>query len=130
MILKRKFDFLYLKKIQNVSKKYTQGFKLIYESNKFISLIMEKDERYKAVKRLIEKGDITEFNQMFTFIPKTVVARDLGAAPARFSEKMNQIEKFTLQDVFSIAKLLEVENLSVLKLAANQYLAQTKSKRK
>ena len=98
--------------------------------NLFISLIMEKDERYKAVKRLIEKGDITEFNQMFTFIPKTVVARDLGAAPARFSEKMNQIEKFTLQDVFSIAKLLEVENLAVLKLANNQFQAQTKSKRK
>ena len=58
---------------------------------------MEKDERYKAVKRLIEKGDITEFNEMFTYIPKTVVARDLGAAPARFSEKMNLIEKFTLQ---------------------------------
>ena len=69
---------------------------------------MEKDERYKAVKRLIEKGDITEFNEMFTYIPKTVVARDLGAAPARFSEKMNLIEKFTLQDMFTIAKLLEI----------------------
>ena len=91
---------------------------------------MEKDERYKAVKRLIEKGDITEFNEMFKFIPKTVVARDLGAAPARFSEKMNQIEKFTLHDIFAIARILEVDNLAVLKLAANQYAAQTKNKRK
>jgi hypothetical protein len=91
---------------------------------------MEKDERYKAVKRLIEKGDITEFNQMFTYIPKTVVARDLGAAPARFSEKMNLIEKFTLHDMFTIARLLEVENLAVLRLADNQYTAQKKNKKK
>jgi len=101
-----------------------------YESNKFISLIMEKDERYKAVKRLIEKGDITEFNEMFTYIPKTVVARDLGAAPARFSEKMNLIEKFTLQDMFSIAKLLEVESIDILRLADNQYSEQKKNKKK
>ena len=91
---------------------------------------MEKDDRYKAVKRLIEKGDITEFNEMFTYIPKTVVARDLGAAPARFSEKMNLIEKFTLQDMFSIAKLLEVESIAVLRLADNQYSVQKKNKKK
>jgi hypothetical protein len=91
---------------------------------------MEKDERYRAVKRLIEKGDITEFNEMFTYIPKTVVARDLGAAPARFSEKMNLIEKFTLQDMFSIAKLLEVESIAVLRLADNQYSEQKKNKKK
>jgi hypothetical protein len=91
---------------------------------------MEKDERYKAVKRLIEKGDITEFNEMFTYIPKTVVARDLGAAPARFSEKMNLIEKFTLQDMFSIAKLLEVESIDILRLADNQYSEQKKNKKK
>ena len=91
---------------------------------------MEKDERYKAVKRLIEKGDITEFNEMFTYIPKTVVARDLGAAPARFSEKMNLIEKFTLQDMFSIAKLLEIESIAVLRLADNQYSAQKNNKKK
>lgn len=91
---------------------------------------MEKDERYKAVKRLIEKGDITEFNQMFTYIPKTVVARDLGAAPARFSEKMNLIEKFTLQDMFSIAKLLEIESIAVLRIADNQYSTQKKNKKK
>lgn len=91
---------------------------------------MEKDERYRAVKRLIEKGDITEFNEMFTYIPKTVVARDLGAAPARFSEKMNLIEKFTLQDMFSIAKLLEVESIDILRLADNQYTEQKKNKKK
>ncbi len=91
---------------------------------------MEKDERYKAVKRLIEKGDITEFNEMFTYIQKTVVARDLGAAPARFSEKMNLIEKFTLQDMFSIAKLLDVESIAVLRLADNQYSAQKNNKKK
>ena len=91
---------------------------------------MEKDERYKALKRLIEKRDITEFNEMFTYIPKTVVARDLGAAPARFSEKMNLIEKFTLQDMFSIAKLLEVESIAVLRLADNQYSAQKNNKKK
>jgi hypothetical protein len=130
MILKRKFRFLYPKKIQNVSKKYTKAYPRFYESNKLISLIMEKDDRYKAVKRLIEKGDITEFNEMFTYIPKTVVARDLGAAPARFSEKMNLIEKFTLQDMFAIAKLLEVESIAVLKLADNQYSVQKKNKKK
>jgi hypothetical protein len=82
---------------------------------------MQKDERYKAVKRLIEKSDVREFREVFKYIPKTMVATDLGIAPERFSERLHQVEKFYLKDMFAMARLFNVEDIKVLHLASTQY---------
>jgi hypothetical protein len=93
--------------------------------------MMEKDVRYKVVRRLIEQGDITEFNQIFKYIPKSVIAGDIGTARDRFTKKINRIEKFTFEDVFTLGKFLELEDMmSLLELVYTQYLIQKKKKKK
>lgn len=82
---------------------------------------MQKDGRYKTVKRLIEKSDVRELREVFKYIPKAIVAADLGIAPARFSERLNQVEKFYLRDLFAVARLFNVEEIKVLHLASTQY---------
>ena len=90
---------------------------------------MARDQRYKAVRALIEKGEITLFNDMFEFIPKTRVATDLGKHNVRFSRLLGRVEKFTLQELFMLARLLELDDRKLLDLAYNQHLQQRKKKR-
>lgn len=89
---------------------------------------MEKDLRYTAAKRTIEKRDITNLNEVFQVIPKTVVAIDMGIAPARFSQKIAQVEKFSLKEVFRLAQLLDVDSLHIFKLAKSQHAAEKENK--
>ena len=96
--------------------------------NKIISLIMgNRDPRYDLIKPMILGGKITTFNDIFKFIPKTVVATDLGKKVDRFTELMNRVEGFTLEELFIIAKFCDIDEPQMLKLAENQYL-KSKSK--
>ena|SRR5258708_21628512 len=87
----------------------------------------QRDPRYDLIKPMIGDGKINSFNDIFKFIPKTVVAKDLGKKVDRFTELMNRIEKFTLRDLFIIAKFCEMSESQMLKLAENEYL-KSKSK--
>jgi len=66
-------------------------------------------------------GKIKSFNDIFKFIPKTVVATDLGKKVDRFTELMNRIEGFTLEELFMMAKFCELDESQMLKLAENEY---------
>ncbi len=90
---------------------------------------MARDSRYKSVKALIENGTITHFNQMFEFIPKSIVAADMGKQNIRFTRLMGHVEKFTLEDIYTLAKFLEVQDNTVYELAYKEYLHQ-KGKKK
>jgi hypothetical protein len=86
-----------------------------------------RDPRYDLIKPMITEGKIVSFNDIFKFIPKTVVAKDLGKKVNRFNQLMNRIEEFTLEELFIIAKFCEMDEGQMLKLAQNEY---TKSKSK
>lgn len=90
---------------------------------------MERDPRYKAVKHLVDKGEIMMFNQIFDFIPKSKVAADLGIQNVRFTSLMNHIERFSLQELFILAKFFELDDRAMFNLAYNQYLQQKGSKK-
>ena len=90
--------------------------------------IMERDPRYKAVKLLVEDGQITLFNEMFRIIPKSVVAADLGKQNIRFTMLMNRIERFTLKDLFLLGKFFELDEKQIFELAYQQYLQQKSKK--
>jgi hypothetical protein len=46
---------------------------------------MHSDSRYEIIRVLIEAGNIKSFAEIFRYIPKTVVYRDLGVNFNRFS---------------------------------------------
>jgi hypothetical protein len=81
-----------------------------------------RDPRYDLIKPMILGGKIASFNDIFKFIPKTVVANDLGKKVDRFNELMNRIEEFTLEELFIIAKFCEIDETQMLKLAQNEYV--------
>lgn len=89
---------------------------------------MTDDPRYIAAKRMVEKGDITSFNQLFAIIPKSIVAADMGTQNVRFTSLMNHIEKFTLQELFLLGSFFELSEHDIVKLALNQYMEQKRNK--
>ena len=83
---------------------------------------MERDERYTTVKHLIETGYIKSFRDMFPTIRKSVVARDLGMNNGRFTRLMNNVKKFTLDELYRLAVFLEIDEKKMLELTHEQYL--------
>ena len=101
------------------------------DSNGFLYIsqqTMARDPRYKAVKLMVEKGEITLFNEMFRIIPKSVVAADLGKQNIRFTMLMNRIERFTLKDLFLLGKFFDLDERMIFELAYKQYLQQKAKK--
>jgi len=71
---------------------------------------------------MLSEGKIFSFNDIFKFIPKTVVARDLGKKVDRFTALMNRVEAFTLAELFIIANYCGLNEAQILKLAENEYI--------
>jgi len=67
---------------------------------------------------------------MFDTLPKSVVARDLGMNNARFTRLMDNVDQFSLKELFIIASFLEVDEMIILNLVLQQHAANKKSKKK
>ena len=89
---------------------------------------MARDYRYTTVKNLIAGGYIKSFREMFPTIPKSVVARDLGMNNGRFTRLMNDVKKFTLEELYRLAGFLEIEETTMLTLVHEQYLSDKKKR--
>ncbi|GGB19272.1 hypothetical protein [Puia dinghuensis] len=93
---------------------------------------MQRDERYKNVKNLIEAGKITAFRQIFTSkaLPKTVLAQDLGMHHQTFNKLLKTPQRFTYENAFHIASLLEIDKKAVVDLIYNQCIEDLKGKKR
>jgi hypothetical protein len=84
--------------------------------------MVNRDSRYDLIKPLIASGKIISFNDIFKYIPKTIVATDLGKKVNRFTLLMGRVEGFTLSELFMIAKFCEISEADILKLIMNEYM--------
>lgn len=91
---------------------------------------MAKDRRYNTVKNLILGGYIKTLIEIFDTLPKSVVAKDLGISLDRFTKMINDVERFSVRNLFRIAALLEVDEKSILNLVYNQFSDKKKAKKK
>jgi hypothetical protein len=82
---------------------------------------MTKDKRFKTVKLLIESNNITNFSDIFEHIPKTVIAKHLGTNYNRLSKLVDNVDLFSLRDLFRLARFFEVDDKVMLDLAFTQY---------
>ncbi len=94
------------------------------------SLVMIKDRRYKIVKNLISCGDIEFFHEIFCYIPKTVVGKDLGIHNQTFHKLLKSPERFTFFQSFRIAVLFEVEEKNIIDLIYQQCIVNRNYQRK
>lgn len=70
---------------------------------------------------MINEGKIHSFKDIFQFIPKSIVATDLGKKVVRFSQLMENVEQFTLQELFMLARFFELDEDTMLRLVRTQY---------
>jgi hypothetical protein len=91
---------------------------------------MAKDKRYTTVKNLILGGYIKTLIEIFDTLPKSVLAKDLGISLDRFTKMINEVERFSVKNLFRIAALLEVDEKAILELIYNQHQQDKKTKRK
>lgn len=80
----------------------------------------KEDRRYELVRLLINDGKITEFRQIFDYLPKTILARDAGISLYRFTRLMYDVERFKIREQFQMADASGVDFMVLWKLIMNQ----------
>jgi hypothetical protein len=82
---------------------------------------MQRDPRYKAVKILIEGRHITEFKDIFTHVPKTILAHDLGTNNNRMTRLIANVDQFTLGELYRICDLMDLDYKTLFALVHCQH---------
>lgn len=77
---------------------------------------MAKDKRYNAIKELIERGGITDFNKIFDIMPPSTMARHMGINYNNFTKRQADCGRFTVKEIMKMAELIGVEDLVVATL--------------
>jgi hypothetical protein len=89
---------------------------------------MKRDQRYKYVKFLLDKGEIKSFNEIFDTLPKTVLAKDMGFKMVRLNKLLSRPARFTLRDIFIMASFFEIDKFVMLRVVFEQYLLNKREK--
>ncbi len=89
--------------------------------------MIKRDRRYELIRTMFNDGKIQTLNDIFEFIPKTVVATDLGKKVDRFTALISKVEKFTVEDLFRIGKLCDLEETQMFQLVLKDYYIQKKN---
>ena len=89
---------------------------------------MEKDKRYGAIKELLERGGITEFNKIFDIMPHSTMARHLGINYINFTKKVNDCGRFTVKEIAKMAALIGTDDMLIATLIINANKAQKSRK--
>lgn len=76
-----------------------------------------KDNRYKAVKSLIETNSFKKFIEVFEIVPLSVVRIEMKMNYNTLHRRINNTESLTVKDINTLAELFEVEPNLILSLA-------------
>jgi hypothetical protein len=91
---------------------------------------MEKDNRYNIARLFIEKGEVKTIAQIFDYIPKSVVSRELKTNNNRFTRLMRDPLAFKLIELSKIAKAIGVETKVLVNLALQDENKRTRAVKK
>ena len=91
---------------------------------------MTKDRRYKPLSNNISTGYIKTLREIFDTLPKSVLAKDLGIDLTRFNKMIDDVERFSVKNLYKMADLLEVDVLVIMNLVHRQNLIDKKTKPK
>ncbi len=83
---------------------------------------MKRDARYNLIKSLVRDGQIKSFLDIFIYVPKTIVATDLGKNYGRFADLLNKIDQFTFEEVFLIGRFCRLNAEEMIKLYMSDYV--------
>ena len=78
---------------------------------------MDKDHRYNVARIFLEKGEIKTIEQIFDYIPKSVVSQELRTNNNRFTRLIGDPLEFKLIELSKIARAIGVETKVLVNLA-------------
>lgn len=91
---------------------------------------MAKDKRYSAIKELIERGGISDFNKIFDIMPPSTMARHLGINYNNFTKRQADCGRFTVKEIMKMAELIGVDDIVVARLVIEASRGQKNKKNK
>ena len=89
-----------------------------------------RDGRYSTVKVLLDAGKVKSMKDLFIFMPKTIVFKDLGVNFNRFCRAINDPSGFRIAEIFVLADLFGVEPKVLLDIAYNDIIQATQTQDK
>jgi hypothetical protein len=90
---------------------------------------MSRDKRLDSIRILIESGHITEFKQIFHYIPKSVIGKHLRTNNPRMSRLVLRVDELTVQEIVSISHLIEVDFNQLNNIVFRQYFNDQKKRK-
>jgi hypothetical protein len=89
-----------------------------------------KDQRYKAIKSLIQTQGIQGLKEIFTILPLSVVKDDMKINYNTLRRRVDNGKLLTIKDVLLMAELFEVEPNDLFRLILFDVKTAVKSNRK
>lgn len=74
------------------------------------------DNRFSAVKSLIETEKIKQFQDIFEIVPKTVLGKAIHMNGRTLSRKAEKTGLFTIDEIDALAREFDVDFLAMVKL--------------
>ena len=84
---------------------------------------MTRDERYHSIKPLFERNKIQTFKDIFTVVPKSIVASDLGKENDRFMQMTDHLGDFTIQEIVLIGNFCSLTLSDMFTLIGKEFPA-------
>jgi len=79
-----------------------------------------KDARYNTINVMLKAGGVKNFAYIFKFLPKTVVAKDMGITVPRCTTVINRPDELTLAEIRKLAQLFDYDFKKFLNLIAKE----------
>lgn len=77
---------------------------------------MNKDDRYKAIRSLIETNEITTFAEIIPYLTKSVLAKALRKNFGRMDHFIEHPEEFSYKEIQQISQLMAVPVSTIIRL--------------
>jgi len=91
--------------------------------------MIKRDDRYNLIKLLHADGQIKILDDIFKYVPKTVVATDLGKKVTDFNVLLARPDNFELREIYRIGSLCGLSDRDAYLLVEAQYLQLKKPNR-
>lgn len=91
---------------------------------------MAQERHYKVGKSLIQDGTIITFSDIFEYVPKSTIAKDLQMHFNTLQSRIDQPGSFSIQELSKLSDLFEIDPLKIITLAYTQFAHDKKPKKK
>jgi hypothetical protein len=81
----------------------------------------QRDHRYPTIKPMLDRGKIKSFSDIFLYLPKSVLAADLGKNLKRFNELLLHVEGFTIKDLVVMSNLCGLTRMEMFRLIDEEF---------